>query len=50
MKIVFTGGNGRFGQVFKKKTNLKDISFSKELDILKVTQIENYLSTKDQLF
>ena len=43
-----TGGSGRFGQVFKKKTNLKDISFpsKKELDILKATQIENYLSTK----
>ena len=48
MKIVFTGGSGRFGQVFKKKTNLKDISFpsKKELDILKVSQIENYLSKK----
>ena len=24
MKIIFTGGGGRFGQVFKRKTNLKN--------------------------
>ena len=48
MKIIFTGGSGRFGQVFKKKTNLKNISFpsKRELDILKVSQIESYLSKK----
>ena len=48
MRIIFTGGNGRFGQVFKKKTNLKDIIFPsrKELNILKVKQIETYLLKK----
>jgi len=48
MRIIFTGGNGRFGQVFKKKTNLKDIIFpsSRELNILKIKQIETYLLKK----
>ena len=48
MRIIFTGGSGRFGQVFKKKTNLKDIIFHsrKELNILKVKQIETYLLKK----
>ena len=48
MRIIFTGGSGRFGQVFKKKTNLKDIIFPsrKELNILKVKQIETYLLKK----
>ena len=48
MRIIFTGGNGRFGQVFKKKTNLKDIIFPsrRELNILKIKQIETYLLKK----
>ena len=46
MKIIFTGGSGRFGEVFKKKTNFKDILFptKKELDILNLKQIQQYLS------
>ena len=45
MKILFTGGNGRFGSVFKKKTKLKNIIFpsKKELDILNPKKILNYL-------
>ena len=45
MKIIFTGGSGRFGKVFKKKTNFKDILFptKKELDILNLKQIQQYL-------
>ena len=48
MKIIFTGGGGRFGQVFKRKTNLKNISFPtrRELDILNINQIKKYLSKK----
>ncbi len=45
MKIIFTGGSGRFGKVFKKKTNFKDILFptKKELDILNFKKIQKYL-------
>lgn len=45
MKIIFTGGSGRFGEVFKKKTIFKDILFptKKELDILNFKQIQQYL-------
>ncbi len=45
MKIIFTGGSGRFGEVFKKKTNFKDILFptKKELDILNFKKIQKYL-------
>ncbi len=48
MKIIFTGGSGRFGRVFKKKTNLNDILFptKKELDILNFKQIQRYLLKK----
>ena len=48
MKIVFTGGSGRFGEVFKKKTNLKNIFFPKKRDfnILNLKQIQKYLSKK----
>ncbi len=48
MKIIFTGGSGRFGEVFKKKTNLKDIFFPKKKDfnILNLKQIQKYLSKK----
>ena len=48
MKIVFTGGSGRVGEVFKKKTNLKNIFFPKKRDfnILNLKQIQKYLSKK----
>ena len=48
MKIIFTGGSGRFGEVFKKKTNLKNIFFpkKKDFDILNLKQIQKYLSKK----
>ena len=48
MKIIFTGGSGRFGQVFKRKTNFKNISFPtrRELNILNINQIKKYLSKK----
>ena len=48
MKIIFTGGSGRFGEVFKKKTNLKNIFFPKKKDfnILNLKQIQKYLSKK----
>ncbi len=44
MKIVFTGGNGRFGKIFKKKTKLKNIKFpsSRELNILNTSSIISY--------
>ena len=45
MKILFTGGSGRFGSVFKKTTNLKNVSYptSKEFNILDTKSINNYL-------
>tara|TARA_B100001057_G_scaffold500613_1_gene616665 strand:+ start:1204 stop:1911 length:708 start_codon:yes stop_codon:yes gene_type:complete len=48
MKIIFTGGSGRFGEVFKKKTNFKNIIFpsKKEFNILNLKQIQKYLSKK----
>jgi dTDP-4-dehydrorhamnose reductase len=48
MKIVFTGGSGRFGKVFRKKTTFKNIFFpsSKELNILDLISIDKYLSKK----
>ena len=48
MKIIFTGGSGRFGKVFKKRTNLKNIFFpkKKDLNILNLKQIHKYLSKK----
>ncbi len=49
-KIVFTGGNGRFGRVFQKKVkNSKIIIYfpsSKELDILNIKSIKRYLKSK----
>ncbi len=47
-RIVFTGGTGRFGKIFKEKE--KDTRFKfyfpsrRELDILKVDSIKRYLS------
>ena len=49
-KIVFTGGNGRFGKVFQKKAkNSKKIIYfpsSKKLDILNIKSIRHYLKSK----
>ena len=45
MKIIFTGGSGRFGKVFKEKTKLKKILFPnrKDLNILNFNSINKYL-------
>ena len=45
MKIIFTGGSGRFGKVFKEKTKLKKILFPnrKDLNILNLNSINKYL-------
>ena len=49
-KIVFTGGNGRFGKVLQKKINSADMTVhfpsSKELNILNVSSIKKYLKLK----
>ena len=49
-KIVFTGGNGRFGKVLQKKINntAMPVHFpsSKELNILNVSSIKKYLKLK----
>ena len=46
MKIVFTGGSGRFGKKFRDKTRLKNISYpsSKEMNITDYNSIKKYLS------
>ena len=46
MKIIFTGGSGRFGKKFKSQTNLKNILYptSKIFDITNYTSIEKYIS------
>ncbi len=48
MNIVFTGGNGRFGKIFQRKTKLKYIFFpsKKELNILNINSIKRYLLKK----
>ena len=45
MKIIFLGGNGRFGKIFKKFSKIKNILYpnKKELDILNINSIKNYL-------
>ena len=45
MKIVFLGGNGRFGKNFKKLSKMKNILYpnKKNLNILNVSSIKNYL-------
>ena len=50
MKIVFTGGSGRFGKIFKSKIKLKNIFYpnKKELNILNISSIKKYLSKKNQ--
>ena len=46
MKIIFTGGSGRFGKKFRDKTRLKNISYpsSKEMNITDYNSIKKYLS------
>ncbi|MDC2997817.1 sugar nucleotide-binding protein [Candidatus Pelagibacter sp.] len=48
MNIVFTGGKGRFGKIFQKKTKLKNIFFPsrEELNILNLNSIKKYLIKK----
>ena len=48
MKIIFTGGTGRFGTIFQKKTKLKNILYptKKELNILNIESIQKYLKKK----
>ena len=45
MKIVFLGGNGRFGKNFKKLSKMKNILYpnKKNLNILNISSIKNYL-------
>jgi len=45
MKIIFLGGNGRFGKVFKKVSKIKNILYpnKKKLNILNVNSIKKYL-------
>ena len=45
-KIIFTGGSGRFGEIFKKKTNIKNIYYpsKSELNILNKISINKYFS------
>ena len=45
MKIVFTGANGRFGEILKKNTKLKNVLYpgKKKLDILNINSINSYL-------
>lgn len=49
MNIVFTGGNGRFGRIFKKKTKLKSIFFptKKKFNILNLNSIKKFLIKKN---
>ena len=44
MKIVFIGGSGRFGKIFKDNTLVKNILYpnKKELNILSIISIHNY--------
>jgi dTDP-4-dehydrorhamnose reductase len=46
MKVIFTGGSGRFGKIFREKTKIKHIFFpnKKELNILDIKSINKYLS------
>ena len=45
MKIIFLGGNGRFGKVFKKVSKMKNILYpnKKKLNILNINSIKKYL-------
>ena len=48
MKIIFTGGTGRFGSIFKDQTKIKNILYPtrKELNILNLKSINKYFSKK----
>ena len=48
MKIIFTGGSGRFGKKFKSLTNLKNILYptSKVFNITNYHSIKKYISKK----
>ena len=45
MKIIFTGGNGRFGKIFQTNTKLQNIKFptKSEFNILSIKSIEKYI-------
>lgn len=45
MKIIFTGGSGRFGKIFQDKTRFKNILYPtrKELNILNITSVKKYI-------
>ena len=45
MKILFTGGNGRFGSIFRKTTKLKKILYpsKKEFNILNINSLNRYI-------
>ena len=52
-KIIFTGGSGRFGEVFKKLKNNFKIFYptKKSLNILNLNSIENYIKkNKTKIF
>jgi len=51
-KIVITGGNGRFGSVLKKIINKNSFIFptKKQLNILKLNSINNYLKKKNRKY
>ena len=44
-RIVFSGGNGRFGKIFRKTDNKYEIFYpsKSELDIIKIDKIRSYL-------
>ena len=44
MKIILTGGSGRFGKIFQTKTNLKNVIYpsKKQLNILNIRSIQKY--------
>ena len=48
MKIVFTGGNGRFGKIFRSNSKLKNIEFptKRQFNILNLSSIKKYLIKK----
>ncbi len=45
MKIIFTGGSGRFGKIFKRESKLKNILFpkKKQFNITNLNSIKKYL-------
>ena len=48
-KIIFAGGSGRFGKIFKDiKSSYKILYPSKELNILKLNSIIRYIKKQNQ--